>query len=83
MAFTASSLNSPSTVMGNMRVVCGVLTCSGNGVADSVGLDQIAGFSVAPKSGVTAGIMLSISSNKILATSASTGTDFYIIAFGN
>ena len=81
MAFTANGMS--PTVFGNMRVVCGILTSTGNGTADGLGMDYIAGFCATQKSHTTTlDAKFAISGSGLVCISASTGSDFYILAWG-
>lgn len=83
--FTADKMS--PTVFGNMRVVTGIMTFTGNSASETVGLgmEYIASLQATIKSGATTLAMrfaISGSSAVGALASACTGADFYITAFG-
>lgn len=83
--FTPDALVDPSTVLGNLRVMVGVLDgADGAGQAVPTGLSQIAGFQVTPKSCATLANLqqFSKSGGNITPASCSSGDTWYCTVWG-
>lgn len=74
----------PSTVMGNLKVVQGVMDAAdGAGEAIDTGLEFITGFNLVPKSTATnGGIIFAKSGGNITPATCDSGDTWYITAFG-
>jgi len=81
MGFTRTAIN----VVGNQRQFDGILDCTNGVTAINVGLNNILGFSVVPKSCATLANVqqFSISGGEITPKSASSGDTFYLTVRGN
>lgn len=83
-SITVDTIVNPNTTMGNLKVIIGVMDASdGAGEAIDTKLENVATFSLVPKSTATnGGILFAKSGGNITPTSCDSGDTWYLTAWG-